>query len=209
MTWPAEVGLEGAVGCAILAAGAGRRFGGPKQLATIEGTALLRRCAAAACRSTCAAVAVVLGARADEVWSVLEGLPVERIDNPGWDEGMATSIHRAVAWARRRALAGLLVAVADQPGLTGAHIDALVAASRHGRALTASSYAGILGVPALFPSGYFEALDGLSGDAGARALLRAPGTVVTAVSWPIGAIDVDAVDDLRNVRPDERWPRRE
>jgi molybdenum cofactor cytidylyltransferase len=189
-------------GCAILAAGAGRRFGGPKQLATIGGTSLLRRSAAAVCRSSCAGVAVVLGARADELWPALDGLPVERIDNPRWDEGMATSIHCAVAWARRRALGALLVAVADQPGLTAAHVEALVAASGGGRGLAASSYAGILGVPALFPSAYFGALEGLSGDAGARALLRAPGSAVTPVRWPIGAFDVDVVDELRWAPPE-------
>ncbi len=188
------------IGCAILAAGAGRRFGGPKQLATIGGTSLLRRSAEAVCPSSCAAVAVVLGARASDLWPVLDGLPVDRIDNPRWTEGMATSIHCAVDWARRRALPALLIAVADQPGLTTAHIEALVAASGAGRGLTASSYAGILGVPALFPSGYFGALEGLSGDAGARALLRASGAAVTPVSWPIGAFDVDLADELRNVR---------
>jgi molybdenum cofactor cytidylyltransferase len=138
--------------------------------------------------------------RASDLWPVLDGLPVDRIDNPRWDEGMATSIHRAVDWARRRALPALLISVADQPGLTTAHIEALVAASGGGRGLTASSYAGILGVPAPFPSGYFGALEGLSGDAGARALLRASGAAVTPVSWPIGAFDVDLVDELRNAR---------
>ena len=137
------------IGCAILAAGAARRFGEPKQLAVVSGKPLVRRVAAAACRSACARVAVVSGAH--DLTRALGGLPVERLDNRRWASGMASSIHVAVGWAETCALDALLIAVADQPRLDVAHLDRLIAASIGGRVLAASAYADVLGVPALFP----------------------------------------------------------
>jgi len=182
---------RGPVACAILAAGAARRFGGPKQLALVDGQPMLRRIAAAACRSDCARVGVVLGARADTIAPVLDGLDVDRIDNPGWSEGMAASIRAAVGWARQQRAGALLLAVGDQPALGREHLDALVRASDGGRRTAASRYAGVLGPPAVFPAGAFAGLEALSGDVGARALLREPDADVVAVDWPDGAADLD------------------
>ncbi len=180
--------------CAILAAGASRRFGGAKQLAPIEGTPMLRRAAEAACRSGCARTGVVLGARADQIAPVLEGLPLDRIENPGWNEGIASSIRAAVGWARARGAGALLLAVGDQPALGAPHLDELLAASGGGVRLAASRYAGVLGPPAVFPEARFAELEALTGDTGARALLRAAGADVAAVDWPEGAEDLDAPD---------------
>ena len=182
---------RGRVACAILAAGAGRRFGGPKQLALVEGQPMLRRIAEAARRSPCARVGVVLGARAAAVAPVLDGLDVDRIDNPDWSEGMAASIRAAVGWARQQGAGALLLAVADQPALGPAHLEALLRASDGGRRTAASRYEGVLGPPAVFPAGAFARLEALSGDVGARGLLREPGAGVVAVDWPEGAADVD------------------
>ena len=185
-----------AVGCAILAAGAGRRFGGPKQLAPIDGVPLLRRAAEAACASACDGVAVVLGAGRDQLGSLIDGLPVDRLDNPRWQSGMASSIRLATSWARRRGWAALLIAVADQPRLRPAHLDALIAAYSRGRTMAASLYAGVRGVPAIFPAHCYSELEELVGDTGARALLRNPNRPVACVAWPDGARDVDLRADL-------------
>jgi CTP:molybdopterin cytidylyltransferase MocA len=185
------------IGCAILAAGAARRFGGAKQLARVGGEPLVHRAAEAACRSSCACVAVVAGAC--DVTAALGDLPVERLDNPLWPTGMASSIHLAVAWARGRALDALLVAVADQPRLDAAHLDRLIAASRGGRLLTASAYADVIGVPALFPRPLFGALATLTGDTGAREIVRNPAFDAIPVAWPAGADDVDLTSDLPSI----------
>ena len=116
--------------CAVLAAGAGRRWGGPKQLADVDGQPMVRRIAAAACASRCGTVGVVLGAHAEAVWPVLAGLPVQRIDNPSWTEGMASSIRAAVDWAQASGAGALLLTVGDQPALSSAHLDAVVASAQ-------------------------------------------------------------------------------
>jgi CTP:molybdopterin cytidylyltransferase MocA len=179
------------IACAILAAGASRRLGRPKQLVDVGGQSLLRRVAIEACASACARVAVVLGAHADAIWPTLIGLPITRLDNDGWTEGMASSIRRAAVWAGETGSEALLICVCDQLKLEAAHLDRLIAAHRRSpSSMVGSAYAGVCGVPALFAEDRFSALGGLSGEQGAGGLLRAdPQTV--AVPWEAGLLDLD------------------
>jgi molybdenum cofactor cytidylyltransferase len=183
------------VGCAILAAGAARRFDRPKPLARIEGVPLLRRIAAAACQSACARVAVVLGADADVGGPTLDNLPVDRLVNLDWPEGMAASVRVAARWADRSGLEALLIATCDQAELATGHLSLLVAASVGGRRLAASAYNDGLGVPAVFPRAFYPRLRRLEGDAGARTILRDPAVRVIPVRWDHGPRDVDTAED--------------
>jgi molybdenum cofactor cytidylyltransferase len=65
--------------------------------------------------------------------------------------------------------------------------------------LIASGYSGIAGTPVLFDRRYFDELSMLSGDAGARQLLkRYPDDMIT-VSFPKGNIDIDTEEDFRRL----------
>src|SRR4051812_43066870 len=68
-------------GCAILAAGASRRLGFPKQLVELCGEPLVRRAVNSALRSGAAATAVVVGAHAPAVREVLRPVQVVTLDN--------------------------------------------------------------------------------------------------------------------------------
>ena len=61
--------------------------------------------------------------------------------------------------------------------------------------MAASRYAGVLGPPAIFPQRRFADLEALTGDTGARALLREAGADVAAVDWPAGEDDLDRRDE--------------
>ena len=182
------------VGAAVLAAGASRRLGEPKQLALAGGVPLVRRAALAALACSCNEVAVVLGARASLVSAALDGLDVAHVFNAHWREGMAASIRAAVGWARQRAHDALLLVLADQPRLTARHLERIVRAHGRGEPLVASRYEGVLGVPALFASAEFGTLASLSGDVGARELLRS--RRVAPVDFRGGAFDVDTPRDV-------------
>jgi CTP:molybdopterin cytidylyltransferase MocA len=101
-----------------------------------------------------------------------------------------------VAWARTADCDGLLLAVGDQPHLSAEHLDALIAASAGATRIAASAYADVLGVPALFPWELFPRLETLTGDEGARSLLRSAAFRVVPVGWSHGATDVDTPSDL-------------
>ena len=183
------------VGCAILAAGASRRLGRPKQLLPWRGQPLLRHIARQALKSGADQVAVIVGAHAEAVLETLEGLPLTCVVNLGWCEGIASSIRCAAHWANQRDLQALALATSDQPYVDASHLDRLYAEHQAGAAQVASSYDGVLGVPALFDATLFRRLLTLGGDAGAAALLRKDPTV-RRIDWPAGAVDLDSVRDL-------------
>lgn len=188
---------EVAVAGVVLAAGASRRLGRPKQVALLDGEALVRRAVRTLARSRCTRVAVVVGAHADATTAALADLDVAALPNPQWQEGIAASIRTAARWAASHGSAGLLLAVCDQPLLTTEHVDALLTAFRAERRPVGSAYAGIVGVPAVFGRASFAELLRLRGDRGAGALLR---DGAGAITWPAGAEDVDTEATLDRMR---------
>jgi CTP:molybdopterin cytidylyltransferase MocA len=182
------------IAAAILAAGGSRRLGQPKQLLAIDGTTLVETVVARVCASRCDRFAIVVGAHAADVIARVARHPVDIVANPHWQEGLASSVRAAAAWAQRIAASGLLLCVVDQPRLATEHLDRLVERFRASRTAVGSRYAGTLGVPAIVPATAFAELIALTGDRGARALLARPGTI--AIDWADGAIDIDVAADL-------------
>jgi molybdenum cofactor cytidylyltransferase len=192
-----EVGAS-TVAAVVLAAGASRRLGRPKQLILHDGESLLRRTARLALEAGCAPVVVVLGFEAEVMRAELGGLAIDVAVNPNWPDGMGSSLACGVraALGVRPKTDALLVLVCDQPRLTMAHLHALLAHQTAGAAaLTASAYAGKSGVPAVFAASFFPELMQLEGDRGARDLILRHGA--QTVDWPEGIHDIDLPEDLR------------
>jgi CTP:molybdopterin cytidylyltransferase MocA len=189
------------VGCAVLAAGASRRLGRPKQLLMDRGRALVVAAAEAVCESRASACAVVIGAAAEAVRASLVQCPVEIVENPDWDEGMASSIRAAALWATRTRQDALILTLCDQPKLSAQHVNQLIDQYRVHHLPVASHYARKNAVPALFPSAHFAALLALRGDTGASALLN-DGSTLVQIPWPEGAFDLDTLDAYRSWQAD-------
>jgi len=178
----------------VLAAGASRRLGRPKQLVPFRGEPLVKRALAAVTIPEVTATAVVLGANGDLVASVLDDRAA-RIWNPSWKEGIASSIRMAVAWAEERRASALVIALADQPLIEPAHVTRLIAALRGAALASASTHSGVIGVPAAFDARLFSALRALDGDRGAAGILRGRSDV-TMIPCPEAAIDIDTASDV-------------
>jgi CTP:molybdopterin cytidylyltransferase MocA len=182
-------------GIAILAAGASRRLGRPKQLVMLRGAPLLGRVVALAEAVGCEAVAVVLGCEAERAAATLSGSTCQQLLNPDWSEGIASSIRVAAAWSQRCDFDALMLLVCDQVRLESAYLLQLWAAwSTRPEWPAASAYSETAGIPAIFPRSQYRALLGLQGDRGAAKLLR--GSDVTQLPWPDGAYDLDTPEDL-------------
>jgi len=190
----------------LLAAGASTRLGQPKQLIHIDGESLLRRTARLALEAGCSPVHIVLGYEADTMRSELANMPVNIVVNQNWIEGMGASLRSGMQALRTAEPQpeGVLVLVCDQPRLTADHLRELLArqadarhttAASH-RAITASSYSGRYGVPAVFSARLFPALLASQGDRGARDLIRAHAAEVQGIPWPPGELDLDSPEDL-------------
>ena len=178
------------VGAVILAAGASKRLGEPKQLVMLDGENLLERAVRVAHAADCSPVVVVLGASAElvQAGSVFDDAVV--VVNEDWAEGMGSSLRAGVRALRE--LDACVVMTCDMPAVTAAHLRALMASG----AVTASSYAGKKGVPAYFPASAFQSLMALQGDAGAKDLLRSAGFVELIG----GELDIDTRTDLELAR---------
>lgn len=94
-----------------------------------------------------------------------------------------------------------LFSLCDQPELESRHLIQLVdtfLSSDH--AVVASTYDGHLGAPTLIQRTHFSALAHLTGDEGARRLIKSlPPSAVATVDAPELAWDIDTPDDLRRV----------
>ena len=183
------------VAAILLAAGSSERFGTDKQSTLIGQVPLLTRSACVLLDAGFDMPIVVLGSRAVEHRPLLHGLPLRVVENRSAASGMASSLVAGLDAAGQ--CDAVVVTVCDQPAVTAAHLRALVLAWRKTRrSIVASSYAGALGVPALFAAAHFAELRELGGDRGAGPILARHAKSVYAIPLPGGELDIDTPADL-------------
>ena len=178
----------------ILAAGAGRRFGGPKQLADLDGRPLLEHPIEAMLKvRQIDRVVVVLGAYADEIRDRMHFGDAEPILCRNWDEGLAASLRTGLAQLLKAE--AVVVLLGDQPLVTPRVIAGALAQASTGDAVRAT-FAGKPGHPVVIPRRLFPSVARLHGDTGARDLLANIG----AHEWECGHLcrgdDVDTPEQL-------------
>jgi len=110
---------------------------------------------------------------------------------------MASSVRLGVACAQKCGANAVLLALADMPRVTAAHIHRLLDAADSDDAVVASSDGISPKPPALFARAHFDTLLALTGDQGARDLIRAGRHVVTNAAE---LIDVDTPEELERLR---------
>ena len=182
----------------VLAAGAGRRFGGPKALAEIDGERLVDRAVRALREGGSDPVYVVAGAAPLAV----EGAVT--VDNPDWALGMGSSLRAGLA-ALPGDVDAVVVVLVDQPGLTSAAVARLVDSARRTGAATVAvaTYGGQQRHPvALGRAHWAEVSERAVGDVGARPFLAAHPDLVTSVECgDVGEPeDLDTAEDVQSFR---------
>lgn len=187
------------VGAVVLAAGAGRRYGGPKVLATRDGRTFLEIALETIVASPLDSVLVVLdpaSEAAPEARRLIAsrfGTAIGVVDNPDAERGMLSSI-RAGLRALPEPITHAALWPVDHPGIRVATVEALVArAGRHPEAIVVPSFENRRGHPGIFPRALFPALLAAPDDEGARAVLRAHPERIehVVVDDPATVTDVD------------------
>jgi CTP:molybdopterin cytidylyltransferase MocA len=178
----------------VLAAGEGARFGGPKQLARLAGRPLLAHALEAARQAPLDRVLVVLGAHAEEILARVELGGAETVICEGWGEGMAAPLRAGIEALGESEVA--VVLLADQPLVTAAAVERVLAARSPDRVAVRATYGGVPGHPVVIERTLFGAVAELRGDTGARALLERRDVVAVACDGLAEPLDVDTPADL-------------
>jgi molybdenum cofactor cytidylyltransferase len=182
------------VAALILAAGQSRRSGPSHKLrATFDGVPLLRRTCETALEAGFSKALVILGFEHADFAAQLVSLPVDTIVNPLFADGLSTSLQAGI-----RALApevdGVLVMLADMPGLTAANVAELTDAFKRagGTAIVRASDHGKRGNPVILPRVVFPEIFKLRGDVGAKPIVEGyEGRVIDVEIGAAASLDVD------------------
>jgi molybdenum cofactor cytidylyltransferase len=182
----------------ILAAGSSSRMGQSKQLLEIDDTSLLRKTVLTALACGVQNNYVVLGANAEAHKTTITDLAIQIVINDEWSNGMGSSLKKGLnaATTALHSLAGVIILVCDQPMLTCQHLNNILEkciASKKG--IVASNYKRTTGVPAFFSRQFFEKLNTLDDQHGAKKIIEKYPEAVESVDFPGGEIDLDKIED--------------
>ena len=157
----------------ILAAGSSVRFGGSKQLATLNGKPLLQYALDAANDSSVKYVFVVVGDYSEQILEKVKLGRAQVLYNPDFKMGIASSI-RAGLNNLPDDTSAVIIMVADQPFLRTEHLEKMISRfkAEGEKKIVALSQDGEPRNPALLPRELFPSLKGLQGDAGARDIVK-------------------------------------
>jgi CTP:molybdopterin cytidylyltransferase MocA len=193
------------VAVAVFAAGRGSRLGGEasKPLLEWRGRPLLGWALDAALGSGLAPVLVTVGYRADDVRGGVPD-PVEIVDNPEWEEGIAASLRAVVtALEPRPEVTAVCVGLADQPRTGPEAYRRLAAAHEAGAQFAVATYDGRRGNPVLLARSLWPQAMELRGDAGARQLMDTVPVTDVPCDGTGHADDVDTLEDLGRLQEDQ------
>ncbi len=201
------------VAALVLAAGRSTRMGtANKLLAEIEGSPLVAHAVETALACEAASVVVVTGHERAKVERALAAQVEKRgvmlVHNAEHRAGLSTSLRRGLA-SLPEETDGVVVCLADMPGVPAVAIDRLIAAfdPLEGRAICLPTWGCRRGNPVLLARRFFPEMRKLTGDVGARSLIAAHPEAVCEVAvddLPGGRAilqDVDTPEALAALKP--------
>ena len=181
----------------VLAAGEGRRFGGSKQIAILDGKPLAQHAVDALAAASVDELLVITGHDAVTVEAALALPDTGRfIRNPAYRDGQATSLAAAFHEVADDSEASVVL-MADQPGITSDDVRALVQRFRATRKQIVRQRFTDGPGPALLSREIYAEAGHLHGDVGARVLIASHPEWVEEVDVDRPApIDIDSRSDL-------------
>jgi molybdenum cofactor cytidylyltransferase len=189
------------VSAVVLAAGASKRFGRPKQLLPIAGTTMIEHVLNVLRASSVDEVVVVLGHSAAQVAGRIPP-GCRTVLNEDWEAGVSWSIRAGLEAIDDKAEAALFV-LADQPHINSEAIERILQAYYGSiKSIVVPAYRGQSGAPVLFDRSLFSALKALRGDVGGRQIIARFADQVLTVEMQSSDmfIDIDTPSDYEELR---------
>lgn len=189
----------------ILAAGASSRLGHPKQLVEFQGKTLLQHILDIGDSLDFDSKIVILGANSEEIKKTLNIGNFELLHNEHWEEGMASSIRKALESLEKKKPEHVMILLSDQPMITKEHLENLIKNQLKGASeATFTKYEGEPGAPAIFSKKLFPGLMELKGDQGAKKLIYQEDLEFGVVLFEKGNFDVDTAEDVEKLKAQEK-----
>jgi nicotine blue oxidoreductase len=187
------------LGAIVLAAGAGRRFGGPKALVSLGGELLVERAVRTAAAGGCKPIVVVIGSHADQVLARADIGEARTAVAENWDEGMGASLRAGLEAVEPLDCDGVAVLLVDQPHIGSEALHRLQRAWEAGAVAAVATYDGARRNPAVLDRSVWAAVsEAAVGDVGARGWMRDHSHLVVDVpcDGTGDAVDIDTQSDL-------------
>jgi len=157
----------------VLAAGQSRRMGDKNKLTLpIKGKAMVCYPVDAASEAGIASILVVTGHQEGEVREAINNPSVSFVSNASYAEGLSTSLIAGIRHLLDE-VTHALVLLGDMPEITSAMVLQLLDVARKSdpSTIVMATHGGKRGNPVLWPRVYFEALENIAGDTGARHII--------------------------------------
>lgn len=178
-------------------------MGSPKQLLKWGNSTLLGNAIETALRLSVKEVIVVLGANYNVIKKTIKHYPVTIINNEEWQRGLGKSLAFGVKHiaSSKQKIDGILVTLADQPLIDTVFLKKLIDTfNKKKHPIIATSYKNKkYGVPVIFDKMYFEELQALNDDFGAKQLLKKHKSSVKILLPEIENLDVDLKADYESL----------
>lgn len=177
------------IAAVVLAAGEGRRIGGPKALLRVAGESFLARTTRVLAAAGASPLILVLGHEAERVQSEAGALPeAVSVVNAAYPEGMLGSVLLGLDAAEARDAQAILLHPVDHPLVARATVEHVLAALRGGARIVVPGHAGRRGHPAGFAAAAWPALRQAPAELGARAALRSHPDWIVQVPGDVGCV---------------------
>ncbi|HKK43257.1 MAG TPA: nucleotidyltransferase family protein [Bacteroidales bacterium] len=184
----------------LLAAGASSRMGQPKQLLPCGNNTLIEH-QVHSLKKIQNPIFVILGSNSDSIIPLIEKQGVQIIVNDTWEMGLGNSIACGLKHVLREMpdLQAVLIVLLDQPFISVNHFRRMISEFRPGiqQIIVSASQTGWRGVPALFDRCYFDDLEGLNGDSGAKKIIEQNLNFVTAIICEECLDDIDTPESYK------------
>ena len=190
------------VAACVLAAGQSSRMGKEnKLLARLNGKTLLQHVLYSIQRSNIDEVLVVTGHQSEQVCESMTGFELDIIYNEYYSIGMSTSIKQGVANLGAE-IEAVIIFLSDMPFISAASVNKILAEFKNDGDIVVPTFSGHDGNPVLWSRRYFNELNNLQGDYGAKSLLaRYPNKVHRIDVDDVGIVlDIDDVTTLEFFR---------